>query len=218
VETLWDLKPEMLRRLHLLGLRTLGQVAALPARTLVQPLGPAAYWYRNLARGIDRRTVKPWRPAPAETAACAVESDAPGQEQLERCLERLAEEIAAALQRAGRYGRTVSLFLHLPGDRRLFATRHLKEPTHLAPAISRTARALLESLRPRLTAPVETLELSLGELESRGVLQLSIFGDEDRGPALRAAIARLQSRYGEGVVATGCQLEVNWSISQLGVN
>src|SRR5205814_9963200 len=86
VEVLWDLKPEMLRRLRLLGLRTLGQVAALPARTLAQPLGPAAYWYRNLARGVDRRTVRPWRPAPAQTAACAVERHAPRQEPPARCL------------------------------------------------------------------------------------------------------------------------------------
>jgi DNA polymerase-4 len=209
VEHLWDLKPEALRRLRLLGLRTLGQVAALPARMLVQPLGPAARWYRDLARGIDRRRVEPWQPSPAEVAACLVEEDDPDRAILEGYLERLAQRVAGALLRAGRYGRSVSLVVHLPGGFRLFATRHLKEPTHLWLAIFHAARALLEILQARITTSVAALEISVGSLETQGAIQLSIFGDEDRGPALRSAIARLQNRFGERAIASGERLPIS---------
>jgi DNA polymerase-4 len=222
VTDLWDLKPEAQRRLELLGVRTLGQVAALPTRALIQPLGPAARWYQRLALGIDRRRVAPWRPAPVETAACFVEESEPDLALLHGYLEQLARQIARTLLGAGRYGRSVSLLLHLPGGGRRFATRHLKEPTHLWPVIFAAASALLEQLtttRGGVTGEewrgrsdpdlphaspraAELLELRVGALETRGAIQLSIFGDEDRGPALRSAIARLQSRYGEGVIAT----------------
>jgi hypothetical protein len=46
------------------------------------------------------------------------------------------------------------------------------------------------------------VRLSVTDLEGHGILQLSIFGDVDRGPALRAAIARIQERYGEAAIVT----------------
>ncbi len=214
VEHLWELKPEALRQLRLLGLRTLGQVAALPARTLAQPLGPSAYWYRGLARGIDRRRVAVWKPSPVEMAACFLEEDEPDLPLLEGCLERLAGRIAGRLLRGVQYGRTISLTLHFSGGRRRFATRHLKEPTHLWQAILRAARALLAGLlpppvegeEPAARPRIEALELAVGRLEPQGAIQLSIFGDEDRGPALRSAIARIQNRYGEAVIANANRL------------
>jgi hypothetical protein len=50
------------------------------------------------------------------------------------------------------------------------------------------------------------LELRAGGLGARGVLQLSIFGETDRGPALRAAVARIQDRFGERAVRHAVQL------------
>jgi len=37
-------------------------------------------------------------------------------------------------------------------------------------------------------------------LEARGLIQLSLFGDPERGPLLRAAIARIQDRFGEAAI------------------
>jgi hypothetical protein len=53
---------------------------------------------------------------------------------------------------------------------------------------------------PGESESLSSLSLSVSNLESHGALQLSIFDDVDRGPALRAAIARIQERFGEDAI------------------
>ncbi len=210
VETLWDLRPESVRRLHLLGLRTLGHLAALPPRALMVPLGPAGVWYGRLARGLDPRRVAAWHPAPGETAAMTLDGAAPDDRTLvETYLARLARQLCGKLIRTGRYARILALTVCLDGGQRLYAMRQLKVPTHVERAVRETACALFGGLEAALAAraaSVEALELTATGLETGGGVQLSLFGDESRAPALRAAVARLQDRYGERSVrsARGC--------------
>jgi DNA polymerase-4 len=228
IEALWEARPEVRRRMQRLGLRTLGQLAAVPQRWLVELFGPVGRWYGLLARGIDPRGVRAWNPAPSITAACDLPAPTDDRALLEACLHRLATRIARRLVCEGLYGRTVALTLTFEDGRRLSASRALKEPTNLARTLARTGAALLEgqltvnswqltekavacvgpwgnSEPPSLLSTVNcqlstAVVLSVSNLESHGALQLSIFGDVDRGPALRAAIARIQERFGEDAI------------------
>src|SRR5262249_36541420 len=75
LDYLWDMPPEHRRRLGPLGLRTFGQLAAVPQRMLVSQFGPVGRWYRLLAAGIDARRVKPWAPHPTVSSRLIVEED-----------------------------------------------------------------------------------------------------------------------------------------------
>jgi len=198
IAALWEAPAETRRRMELLGLRTLGQLAAVPQRWLVELFGPVGRWYGLLARGIDPRGVRAWNPAPAIAATADLPSPEADRALLAACLQRLAEEIADRLLRGGQYARRVTLLLTLENGRRLHATRSLKEPTNLARTLARAGGDLLERLA--VSSPPASLTLSVSDLESHGALQLSIFGDGERGPALRAAVARLQERFGEEVI------------------
>src|SRR5204863_7581539 len=56
--------------------------------------------------------------------------------------------------------------------------------------------------RPPSRLPsVQALTLTASSLETRGLIQLSLFGDTERAVALRAAIARIQDRFGEAAIA-----------------
>src|SRR6185503_18940075 len=59
---LLGLPVEMARRLERWGLRTLGELAALPARELFERLGAEGPRLQALARGEDPRPLLPWRP------------------------------------------------------------------------------------------------------------------------------------------------------------
>jgi DNA polymerase-4 len=210
IEALWEAPAETRRRMELLGLRTLGQLAAVPQRWLVELFGPVGRWYGLLARGIDPRGVRAWNPAPAVTATAELPSMEADRALLAVYLQRLAEEIAAWLVREGSYARRATLILTLENGHRLHATRSLKEPTNLARALARAGGELLERVDP---SPLRgggrgerSITLSVSELESHGALQLAIFGDGERGPALRAAVARLQERFGEEVIRTAAGL------------
>ncbi len=66
--------PEIIRRLDLLGIRTLGEMAALPRVALVRQFGPQAGFLRDLATGADPRPVVPDAPpraAPPHNAPSA---------------------------------------------------------------------------------------------------------------------------------------------------
>lgn len=211
IDALLEAPVETRRRMRLLGLRTLGQLAAVPQRRLIEQFGPVGRWYGMLARGVDPRGVRVWNPAPAITAACDLPDATTDRTILEAALCRLAARLARQLVREGRYGRRMTLTLILKSGCRLHATRALKEPTNLARALARTGGALLE-LATRGPSPFRvgegftTLALAVSELESHGALQLSIFGDVERGPALRAAVARLQERFGEAAVVVAARL------------
>jgi DNA polymerase IV len=249
LEYLWDMQPEHRRRLGPLGLRTFGQLAAVPPRMLIEQFGPVGRWYRLLAAGIDARRVKPWAPHPTISSRLIVEEEPADLPLLEGYLELLARRLSDTLIATGQYARVISVMLEVAVGCRLsavgedspntdsrqptadspsiahpFASRHLKAPTNLPEPIRRAGHELLVGLLKqgsgvqafrrsgscsrssfadpeRLNARTpERLTLIAGGLEARGLIQLSLFGDPERGPLLRAAIARIQDRFGEAAI------------------
>jgi len=95
------------------GLRTLGDLAALPAAGLAERLGPDAPRLRRLARGEDDVPLAA-TPRP-ESFACTLELEWPvdGLEPLSFILARVLEPLCAGLVRRGRRAVSVALELGL---------------------------------------------------------------------------------------------------------
>src|SRR5437867_983227 len=109
--SLLDLDPEREETLRGWGLRTLGDLAALPAAGLAERLGPDAPRLRRLARGEDDAPLVA-TPLP-QCFACTLELEWPidGLEPLSFILARVLEPLCARLVERGR--RAVSLALEL---------------------------------------------------------------------------------------------------------
>jgi protein ImuB len=109
--SLLELDPEREETLRGWGLRTLGDLAALPAAGLAERLGPDAPRLRRLARGEDDSPLMA-TPRP-ESFACTLELEWPvdGLEPLSFILARVLEPLCASLVQRGR--RAVSLALEL---------------------------------------------------------------------------------------------------------
>jgi protein ImuB len=99
--SLLDLPEETATRLSRWGLRTLGDLAALPTAGLFERLGSDGVRLQRLARGEDPRPLVSWRPAPLfeESTACEW-----GLETLEPVVERLRELAARVCARLGAAG------------------------------------------------------------------------------------------------------------------
>jgi protein ImuB len=108
-----ELPPELLALLHRWGLRTLGELAALPADGLVARLGAEGPRLRRQARGEDEvpLVAVPRR----EEFACALELEWPvdGLEPLAFLLARVLEPLCEALRARGRRAVEVALILRL---------------------------------------------------------------------------------------------------------
>jgi len=105
--SLLDLPEATATRLSRWGLRTLGELAALPTAGLFERLGGDGVRLQRLARGEDPRPLVSWRPAPLfeESAVCEW-----GLETLEPVVERLRELAARVCARLGAAGLAADCF------------------------------------------------------------------------------------------------------------
>jgi len=185
-----------LERLRLLGVTTLGELAALPHGPFVRRFGTEAARWHDLARGIDRRPLEPRARALRVGRALYGEGEASSEEQVLFALRTLVgwvvDDLCAAGKRAGR------LVLRLEcedGETRELTTR-VAQPTAVPSTLFELLRARLEGVT--LGAPVVGLRLSAEELTSGGVA-LSLFAASDPDPdAIGVVLARLDAALGEG--------------------
>ena len=97
--TTLDLAPDLVATLGRWGVRTLGDLAALPREGLAARLGPPGLRAHDLALGLDRDPFRPWTPPPfwEEAQGLEWEIDSLGvlAGALETVLERLCRRLAA---------------------------------------------------------------------------------------------------------------------------
>jgi protein ImuB len=101
------LSEDLTTRLARWGLRTLGELAALPTAGLFERAGAEGVQAQRLARGEDPRPLASWRPVPAfeESVECEW-----GLETLEPVVERLGEMAARVCGHLGARGLAVDGF------------------------------------------------------------------------------------------------------------
>jgi DNA polymerase IV len=198
VERLWGVGPATQKRLARLGVRTVGDLAALGEDTLVAALGAARGAHLHaLAHNIDERSVEPERAVKSIGHEETFPVDHTEPEVLRREVARLADRTAARLRAAGHRGRTVQLKVRFADFRTITRSRTLPAPTDLAAEIAATARALLDGVDTG--EGVRLLGVSVQQLvEAETPLALDF--DAGRGDPRRAALERsidgVRSRFG----------------------
>jgi len=136
-------------RLSRWGLRTLGELAALPTAGLFERAGAEGVQAQRLARGEDPRPLASWRPVPAfeETVECEW-----GLETLEPVVERLSELAARVCGRLGARGLAADGFewvCRLAGGRAHEGALTPAVPLTEAAAVTGLLRLALEARPPR---------------------------------------------------------------------
>jgi nucleotidyltransferase/DNA polymerase involved in DNA repair len=186
---------ETLRQFHLLGLRRLGQVAALPAAAMLDRFGKPGQTLHRLAQGIDRRAVLPYTAQIIEQAAHSFDVPVVDQLIVERVLAELVGTLAGKLSKQGRLARDLDLQITLDNQRVLEQAIILRQPTANAGHISRSAGALLS--RMPVNRPVTGLQISLTGITPVGARQLSLFEREPlQREELQAVLRDLSAKFG----------------------
>ncbi len=187
---------ETIRQLHLLGLESLGQVAALPAAALLDRFGPVGRDLHRLASGHDASRVAAYVPDPALHQARPFDGPVRDRPVLEAALETLAGALAARLLKQSQAARAVTLALALDDGGVLETSLTLRQPTASAGHLARTLTELLAGLR--VTCGVVEVAVTLEGVAPVAARQLSLFA---RGPTsqerLRAVLKDLAARYGD---------------------
>ena len=200
---------EMQRRLALLGLRTLGQLADLQPGAMGEQFGPEGARAHRLARGKDDIPLSPWK-APRLLEE-DVEIDPPTGHRgiLLSAISPLMERMAARMRSEFLACREVTIQLGFSDGTTVRASTTLHEPTDDPGELMQAVERLLERMQPSATpAPREGRDLGISSIR----LTISGFGCPDgeqlglfrsRGDGLRRALRAVQRAnewLGEGAI------------------
>ncbi|MGO9855298.1 MAG: DNA polymerase IV [Acidimicrobiales bacterium] len=218
VEALWGVGPATAKRLHELGVRTVGDLASVPPDALVRRLGKASGAHlAALARGEDPDPVNPNRPNKSIGHEETFSQDLVDPHELERHVLRMAESVATMLRGATTSARTITVKVKFK-DLSLQTRSHtLGRPIATGGAIGQVAAALLAGIDPG--EGVRLLGVSASGLGTDGVDQLSFdlgdgLGADNQSATAReqswhdvtAAVDAIRTRFGRGAVGSAAMV------------
>jgi len=193
------LDAEQLERLDLLGLRTLGAVAAMGQRELESQLGRAGRHAVLLARGLEPDELTPWRPPLFTSAHRQFEPPVEDREALLFVSRALCGDLAEELGLRGAGAKSIRVRLFFEDgsqERRDSVVRH---PLSSAAELFGLIGSWIKEWQPH--APITELWIELPVLEGAGRRQLRLWaGGDGNGEEVIAALERLQERHGDEVV------------------
>lgn len=204
LRTLPGLGPAAERSLEGLGVKTLGQLAALPVSVLERRLGRhggRSLWER--AQGIDRSAVAPPGRPKSISREETFSHDVADAADVERRIRELSADVGRRLRRGGWSARTVNLKLRYadfttPTRQETLGSGDLSDE-----AIARVALALLHATWNG--APLRLIGVGLSGIEEASQMDLFDAAGE-RQRRVDRALDSLRERFGDGAVRRGTDM------------
>jgi len=202
VERLWGVGRVTAGKLHRLGIRTVGEVAALAEPTLVSLLGRASgRQLHALAHNRDPRPVQARRRRRSIGAQRALGRSPKTLEDVDTALVGLVDRVTRRMRAAGRVGRTVVLRLRFDDFSRATRSHTLHPATANTQVILDVVRQLLAVAAPLIERRGITLVgIAVGNLEDGRAVQLTLPLERHSTDALDAALDEVWLRFGSGAV------------------
>src|SRR5207237_7084918 len=141
VSRLWGVGAKGEQRLHALGIRTVGDLAARDQRVLIDHLGEIGRHLWQLAHGWDDRLVVPDRQAKSISTETTFAHDIGDRQVLRTWLLELVDELASRMRLAGLRGRTVELKIRSSEFRTWVRSVSLNEATDVTEVLWQTAQS-----------------------------------------------------------------------------
>jgi DNA polymerase-4 len=202
VERLWGVGSVTARRLHDLGITTVGEVAQFGETALVALLGRASGRHLHaLAHNRDPRPVQARRRRRSTGAQRALGRRPTSLADLDASLVGLVDRVTRRMRAARRAGRTVVLRLRFDDFSRATRSHTLPYATANTKAILAAARALLAAAVPLIERRGITLVgVSVTNLVDARTIQLPLPFDPCNTDALDAALDEVRERFGSGAI------------------
>lgn len=193
------LDAEQLERLELLGLRTLGAVAAIGPRELESQLGRAGRHAVLLARGDEPDRLDAWQPPTFTSAHRQFAEPVEDREALLFVARGLCGDLAQELGLRGAGAKQVRVRLVLDSNQPEERESVVRHPLSGAAELFGLVASWIKEWRP--AAPIAELWIELPVLEGAGRRQLRLWaGGDGSSDEVTAALERLQERFGDGLV------------------
>jgi DNA polymerase-4 len=205
VSRIWGVGAKGEKRLHKLGIQTIGDLAAAPERLLLDHLGEAGQAIWQLAHGRDDRPVVADREAKSVSTETTFARDIGDRAVLRSWLLELVEQLGQRLRQMGVRARTVELKLRSADFRTHTRSVTLPAATDLTDTIWKAAAELFERRIARGLLPARLLGVGVSGLVREGDVQRDLFEDATatKQRALDQALDAIRSQFGSETIRRG---------------
>ena len=209
VGRIWGVGVKGEKRLATLGVRTIGQLAALPGQVLLDHFGEAGRHMGQLARGEDDRAVVPDRDAMSISTETTFAHDLADRDVLRAWLLDLVDNLAGRLRHEGVRARTIDLKLRSSDFRTCTRSQALRDPTNLTDVLWQAAAGLFERSLTQELLPVRLLGVGATRLTREPLVQGDLFEGElrQRQGALDQAVDAIRTRFGTDSIQRGSLID-----------
>jgi DNA polymerase-4 len=217
VRALWGVGPATHEKLDNVGVKTVGELAALDDSIVVAMLGNATGRHlHRLAHGLDERPVEPHRDAKSIGHEETFVADIFDIDVLHSHLVRLADAVAARVRSTEMVARTLTLKIKFANFRSITRTVTLESPRASGPGFTEALAPLLAEIDP--SPGVRLLGVSASQFVAadapRPPVQASLFDDPAHGESSSedreavwssagSAIDDIRARFGRDAIRTG---------------
>ena len=199
VRMLWGVGPKTADRLAEVGVKTIGDLAALSPDLLRQRLGTHGLELASRARGEDDRPVMEGHDPRSISAERTFPKDISDPVEVHQKVLRLSEQVGRRLRDEQRMGWTVKLKLRWPDFSTITRQTKLSQPSDRVDEIFATALELLDQVWKKKRS-IRLIGVGVSDLV-KPVRQLELFDRTwEQQERLQQAIDQIRDRYGPDAV------------------
>ena len=206
VGMLWGVGPVTLEKLHSVGMKTVGDIAACELRLLALAVGAnQAEHLFELSNAVDDRDVEPDREAKSIGSEETFGDDVTDPLELRRHLLQMADNVARRCREQGLAALTVTLKIRYGDLRNMSRSRTVEPPVDTSQAIIAIIDDLLQDVDVH-----DGIRLAGVSLRNFGLpeTQLSLFDEpekiaESEWRTATLAIDQIREKFGDGAISTG---------------
>lgn len=196
VGLIWGVGPVTRKRLAEKGIRTIGELAAMPGRSLEQLLGQVVgAKLGSLAWNRDPRDVETSHRAGSVSAQSALGRREASDDTIDPALRHLADRVASRLRKKNRAGRTITARIRFADLRAVTRSITLPAAVSATSILAEIAKDLVQSALHDHPAEqhISLLAIAVSHLEDQPALQLELpieLGADEQRPGTEAGAAR----------------------------
>lgn len=204
VSRLWGVGAAAQRKLHGMGVYTIGELRRETVERLESRLGSWGVHIWELSHGRDDRDVVPDRDAKSISHETTFERDIHDPAALRDVLIGLNEQVGRRLRRHGLMARTVDLKIRYDDFTTVTRSRSLPEATDRSQVIWQQVRGLFDAQWQRRADPVRLIGCGVSGFEREAARQGDLFSmNDERQGKIDGVMDAISEKFGAGTVGRG---------------
>ena len=203
VGSIWGVGPRTAERLAGFGVRTIGDLRAMPPEFFDRRLGTVGRRVRDLCFGLDDRPVRPDRRAKSVGRERTFGTDLADPDAVRDVILHESERVAARLRRAATLARSVTVKIRFGDFQTITRRQTLPAPTDATADVWHAARDLFDAWCRSGFRPVRLIGVTASDLGPAD--QLNLFADpaRSRQSSVDSAVDAIRTRFGDAAIGRG---------------